>query len=131
MKIKLSQPWFAPSENHQVDDIRSRSGQRYQPGEHEVPDNLFDKLPSRTVVLIPPKDMSVQSPFVAITKRDLLKELSDQTTSRSMDQYQELHNEAELNRKEARKVILAKARAAKAKKKAENEATAEAEPVAV
>ncbi len=130
MKIEIHQNWFAPSPRLQVDDIRFRSGKRYRPGVHDMPDHLFEFLPSTVTILEPPKDMSADESFKPMKKRDLLKEQADQLPSRALDQYQELHDEAEKNRKEARKAILAKAREVKAKKKAEREATAEASAVA-
>ena len=130
MKVKFADGWFAPSPRVKVDSLRYRSGKRYQAGEYEIPDDLFDDLPPSAIILEPPKKMLTDKTFVPIKKAEIVAQLRETLDSRSLDQIHEAHVVADETRKEARKAILVKARAVRARNKAERDAAAKAEPVA-
>jgi hypothetical protein len=119
MKIKLKLPWFAPTVSDQINILYKRGGQRFRPGVHEVSDALYDALPSDTVILVPPNGKPAVHEERGVTKKQFEEKSME---ARELDHIQAAHDEAEKNRKEARKAILAKAREAKAAKRAEREA---------
>lgn len=49
--VKLINNWFAPSEVLKIDKIRSFSGQMFERGVREIPDELIEFLPKYAVIL--------------------------------------------------------------------------------
>lgn len=120
MRVKLIHTWFSPSEVEKIDKIRTRSGVRFRPGVHDMPDGLFPFLPPTALVLEPPKDKEIEAKPFQFGDNDYHDERREMDHERAVaDEEAMLLEEAEALRKSAqRKVILSKARAVK-KAKAE------------
>lgn len=90
MIVKFRTGWYAPSEQLVGKDRRTFSGRHYPKGTHEVPDILFDQLPSTAIVVegapeLEP-DMDARSPSVDVVVEDdgaeiasLMEEVSQMT----------------------------------------------------
>jgi hypothetical protein len=51
MRVKLMNPWLAPTEPFRHSDSRSFSGHYYPQGEHDMPSSYRDVLPSSAIIL--------------------------------------------------------------------------------
>ena len=115
MKVRLKRTWFAPSLARHPDKLRSMSGQRFQKGEQDIPEEYKDSLPHDAVIILSDGEaVRVDSPEMEVS------EYSEAV------QTAEAKEQAEaLTRK--RKQQMAKAREAKAEQRKKIKAWEEAE----
>jgi len=70
MKVRFKRTWFAPSNVQRPDKLRSISGQRFQKGEHEVPEEYKDHLPGDAVIVLSSGEaVRVDAPSIVTGKR--------------------------------------------------------------
>jgi len=50
-RVILRRTWFAPTDYVKVDRLRTMAGQRFRRGEHDIPQEYMDFLPSDAEVL--------------------------------------------------------------------------------
>jgi hypothetical protein len=50
-RVILRRTWFAPTEHVKVDRLRTMAGRRYRRGEHDIPEEFMEFLPSDAQVL--------------------------------------------------------------------------------
>ena len=113
MKVRFKSGWFAPTALVAVDKMRSFSGMRFRKGVHEVPKELEEYLPSSAEVL---KDNYREK-----IEEEVSKDFKDYDEERALSDEQ---IEAEKKAEVLRRVRQANAAAARAKRKAKQEAQA-------
>jgi|TARA_R110000744_G_scaffold28780_1_gene69038 hypothetical protein len=50
-RVIFRRTWFAPTEHVKVDRLRTMAGRRYRRGEHDIPEEFMEFLPSDAQVL--------------------------------------------------------------------------------
>lgn len=78
MQVKFKRTWFAPSEAVKPDEMRTISGQRFQKGIHEVPDEMKEHLPSDAIIILDDEQAAaVDAPEMTLQDYDEARASSD------------------------------------------------------
>lgn len=103
-KVKLSQPWFGPSDPYHPDKLRVFSGRYYEKYSIiDVPEDMLDKLPKGTKRVddeAPVKDRAVAPEPAVTTLRDFeLERVQDQIISDTNEKADKAFRDNQKNKK--------------------------------
>ena len=71
MLVRLKNKWFGPTKIRRLNKIMSTSGRRYKPGDHEMPSEYEEYLPSSATVLSGGKDQVKAVPKVEVEAEEV------------------------------------------------------------